>query len=126
MASRTQTAAVESEADPAVVLAVLGDPQRLADWAPAFVDRVEGEPGAWVAVKGDSSFALAVETSPAGTVDYLREVTPGRRGGAYLRVVPRPGGGSTIVMTVPVPPGGAAAEVTATLADELSALIGLV
>jgi catechol 2,3-dioxygenase-like lactoylglutathione lyase family enzyme len=122
---RTHTASAESDADPADVLAVLGDPRRIPEWAPAFVDRVEGEPGAWQAVKGDTRFALEVETSAAGTVDYLREVQPGRRGGAYLRVLPRPGGGSTIVMTVSVPPGAAATEVAATLADELAALAGL-
>ena len=37
----------------------------------------------------------------AGTVDYLREIAPGREGGAYIRVIPRPGGGSVVVMTVP-------------------------
>jgi catechol 2,3-dioxygenase-like lactoylglutathione lyase family enzyme len=123
--SPTQTAARGIDAEPAAVLALLADPRRLPDWAPAFADRVEGAEGAWEVVKGKDRFALEVVRSDAGTVDYLREVAPGRRAGAYLRATPRPGGGSTVVMTVPVPPGRSAQEVAATLAGELAALAQL-
>ena len=58
-------------------------------------------------------------------MDYLREVAPGREGGAYLRAVPRAGGGTVIVMTLPLLPGVDPAEIAATLTDELSVLAGL-
>ncbi len=61
----------------------------------------------------------------AGTVDYLREIAPGREGGAYIRVIPRPGGGSVVVMTVPLIPDTEPAAITATLRDELNTLISL-
>ena len=61
----------------------------------------------------------------AGTVDYLREITPGREGGAYLRVVPRPCGGSVLIMTLPVPPGADPAAAALTLENELAALNNL-
>lgn len=72
-------------------------------------------------------FGLRVAVSrDARAVDYLREVAPGREGGAYLRAVPRPGGGSVIVMTLPLPPGSDPATVAATLHDELGVLAALV
>ncbi len=62
----------------------------------------------------------------AGTVDYLREIAPGREGGAFLRVVPRPGGGSVVVMTLPLAPGAEQAATAATLRYELNALTNVV
>jgi hypothetical protein len=56
-------------------------------------------------------------------VDYLRQVAPGREGGAYIRVTPRLGGGSVIVMTLPVPPSADQTAVAATLTRELTALV---
>jgi hypothetical protein len=122
---RTQTAVLGIDADPAAVVALLADARRLPEWAPAFADRVEGADGAWEVIKGEDRFALEVVRSDAGTVDYLREVAPGRRGGAYLRATPRPGGGSTVVMTVPVAPGQSPQQVAATLSGELAALAQL-
>ncbi len=121
------TQSIESRVDPRAVLALLTDPRRIPDWAPAFADAVTGDAGSgWLARKGDRSFALRVVRVPdAGTVDYLREVAPGREGGAYLRVVPRPGDGSVVVMTVPLVPGAAPAATAATLRGELTTLVGL-
>ena len=80
----------------------------------------------WLVTKDGQAFTLRVTAVPAaGTVDYLREVAPGREGGAYLRVIPRPGGGSVIIMTLPVPPGADPAATAATLAAELAALVSL-
>ena len=62
----------------------------------------------------------------AGTVDYLREIAPGREGGAYMRAIPRPGGGSVVVMTLPLLPDAERTAVAATLRDELNALVSLV
>jgi len=58
-------------------------------------------------------------------VDYLRQVAPGREGGAYLRAIPRPGGGSVITMTLPLLPDVEPADTAATLARELAALASL-
>ena len=70
---------------------------------------------------------MRVDTSQdAGTVDYLREIAPGRQGGAYIRAIPRPGGGSVVVMTLPLLPGAERPAVAATLRDELNALVSIV
>jgi hypothetical protein len=68
---------------------------------------------------------LVVDARGSGTVDYLREVAPGRKGGAYLRVLPRPGHGSVVVMTVPLAPGADSAAVAANLQQELNSLVHL-
>jgi hypothetical protein len=59
------------------------------------------------------------------TVDYLRELAPGREGGAYIRAVPRPGGGSVVIMTLPLLAGVDPADTAAILRDELDALAPL-
>lgn len=58
-------------------------------------------------------------------MEYLRQVVPGREGGAYLRAIPRPGGGSVITMTLPLLPDADPADTAATLARELTALASL-
>ncbi len=124
---RTETQSAESDAPVANIVALLADAGRLPEWAPAFADEVRG--GArtgWQVTKDGRTFALQVAVSQdAGTVDYLREVAPGRVGGAYLRAIPRPGGGSVVVMTLPLLPGAGAASTTVTLAAELAALVSL-
>ena len=96
MGSRTETQSIESHVDPDAIVALLADPSRIPDWAPAFADAVTGDTQTgWRALKGGQAFALrVVAVKAAGTVDYLREIAPGREGGAYLRVLPRPGAGS--------------------------------
>lgn len=80
----------------------------------------------WRATKDGREFGLRVVLcSRAGTVDYLREVAPGREGGAYLRAVPRPGGGSVVTMTVPLLPEVDPVDTAATLRSELDALAAL-
>jgi hypothetical protein len=115
----TVTSGIETETSPEVVLQVLSDPRRLPEWAPGFADRVQaGAGGCWMITKGEKTFPIEVVTfGPALTVDYLREVAPGKKGGAFLRVLPQPRGGCVIVMTLPVPPG-ATAEGTATILDQ--------
>lgn len=126
--SRTDTQSIESEVEPALVVALLTDPRRLPEWAPAFADAVEAGSGTgWRVRKDGREFALRVALNEdAGTVDYLREVAPGREGGAYLRVIARPGGGSVIVMTVPRASGADSAAASSTLLEELGALSRLV
>lgn len=127
-AARTETQSIESRAPVTAVFALLGDPRRIPEWAPAFADEIHDDPySEWQATKDGQVFALRVATNPdAGTVDYLRQVAPGQEGGAYLRIIPRPGGGSVITMTVPLLPGVDPANTAATLAGELAALVSLV
>ena len=61
----------------------------------------------------------------AGAVDYIREMPEGKRGGAYIRVTPRPLGGSTVIMTVPIGPNTTESDVANTLKQELADLIRL-
>ena len=126
-ARRTDTQSVESDAAVASTVAVLADPGASPNGRPAFADSVSGEPSSgWQAIKDGRSFALRVVVNhDAGTVDYLREVAPGREGGAYIRAVPRPGGGSVITMTLPLLAGVDPSETAATLTRELTALVSL-
>jgi hypothetical protein len=115
----TVTSCIETDATPDLVLQVLSDPRRIPQWAPGFADRVEAdEGGCWRVTKGEKTFPIEVVAfGPARTVDYLREVSPERKAGAFLRVLPRPHRGCVIVMTLPVPPG-ASIEETATILDQ--------
>jgi Polyketide cyclase / dehydrase and lipid transport len=127
MTMRTITRSMESDASPDEVFRLLTDARRLPEWAPAFADRVDTDgPDGWKATKNGAAFRLEVAVvASARTVDYLRESVSGRKGGAYLRVQPRPGGGSVVVMTIPLFPGRPAEEADATLAQELESLARL-
>jgi len=126
--SRTVTRSVESDASVSAVLTVLTDPTRIPEWAPAFADRVADDHGSgWLATKDAMNFAMRLAVNhDAGTVDYLREVAPGREGGAYIRTFPRPGNGSVIVMTLPLLPDVDPTDTAATLNQEMSTLLALV
>jgi hypothetical protein len=106
---------------------LIADPRQIPKWAPGFADSVVRLPDSnWRATKNGQPFSLRVATNrDAGTADYLREVLPGREGGAYLRTVPRLGGGSVVVMVLPIVPGTDRTIVAATLRDELDALARL-
>ncbi len=118
---------MEADVDPDALLRLLANPARIPEWAPAFADTVKPDtPTRWLVTKGRVTFALDLVVALATrTVDYLREIAPGRVGGAYIRVVPRPGGGSVIIMTLAVSPGSAAGSVGAVLDQELHALVNL-
>ena len=126
--ARTETGSIETSASVEAVMRVLADPQRIPLWAPGFADAVSRDAsGSWTAVKDDREFAIRlVVEQRAGTVDYLREVAPGREGGAYIRAVSRPGGGAVIVMTLPRLPEVDAADTRAALRQELDRLKSLV
>jgi len=87
----TVTRSIETDTSPELIVQVLSDPRRIPQWAPGFADRVEtDEGGCWRVTKGEKTFPIEVVAfGPARTVDYLREVTPERKGGAFLRVMPR-------------------------------------
>jgi hypothetical protein len=127
MANRTETQSIESDLDPDAIFAILVDPTNLPQWAPTFADQVERDAhNIWQISKDGSTFSLEVAATPsARTLDYLRNVAPGKRGGAYLRVLPRPSGGSVVVMTIPIAPGADPQKVAATLSQELNGLIRL-
>jgi len=121
------TQSIEADVDPGTIFELLADPRYIPDWAPNFADEVTGdERSGWRVTKNGEVFSIRVVTATAvHTVDYLREIVPGREGGAYIRVVPRLGGGSVVVMTLPVPPGGDLENVSTVLNSELAALVRL-
>jgi hypothetical protein len=127
LAARTETQSVESDVDRDVVFEFVRDPRNLPAWAPGFVDTVTGDPDdGWQAHKDDRDFALRVVVfSDSRTVDILREVAPGREGGASTRVLLRPGGGSVVVMTLPILPGFDAATTATIINEELALLVHL-
>jgi hypothetical protein len=123
----TVTGSIDTDIIPELVIQVLSDPRRIPQWASGFADRAEpDECGCWRVIKGDKTFPIEVVTlDPARTVDYLREVTPGKKGGAFLQVLPGPSGGSVIVMTLPVPPEISAEQTLTILEQELKQLTNL-
>lgn len=73
-----------------------------------------------------ASFMLeAISHLPAGTVDYIREMANNKRGGAHIRVTPRPLWDGTITMTVPVAANTNDLDVASTAEQELAGLIRL-
>ena len=126
MSERTVTRSLESDLEPERILRVLNDPARLPEWAPVFADKVEHGQNGWRVTKNNESFNVQVNVSTvAGTVDFLREMADGKRGGAYARVFPRPLGGSVIVMTVPLAPNSDPIDVARDVEQELAALVSL-
>jgi hypothetical protein len=127
MANQTATRAVECDLEPGRVYDVLSDATNILKWAPVFADSVEpiGDLRYRVAKNGEG-FDLEVHLhTSAGAVDYVRELPNGRRGGAYVRVTPRPLGGSTICMTIPIGPTATEGEIGKILEQELAELVRL-
>jgi hypothetical protein len=127
MANQTVTRGAESELEASVIYDVLADPRNIPDWAPVFADSIQRFDGTNYSVtKGVETFRVEVAMHPSAcAVDYLREMPNNQRGGAYIRVTPRPLGGSTVVMTVPLGPKATESDVARTLEDELASLIQL-
>ena len=103
MSDRTVTRSVEAAVEPDAVVDVLTDAKLIPQWAPAFADTIEANAhDGWHVTKDGNTFSLQVAVARSNrTVDYLREIAPGKQGGAYIRVLPRPRGGSVVVMTLP-------------------------
>jgi len=127
MAPQTVTRAAESDLEPGRIYTVLAEASNAPKWAPGFADAIEHLGDVRYRVtKNGSSFKVEVTSNPsAGTVDFIREMPNGRRGGAYLRVTPRPLGGSSITITVPIGPATNESEVAKVLEQELADLIQL-
>jgi hypothetical protein len=127
MQTQTVTRSAESDLEPASLYDVLAEAGNIPKWAPVFADAIERiDDQHYRVTKSGGTFRLEIVLHPsAGTVDYLREMPGGRRGGAYIRVTPRPLGGSTITMTVPIGPNATESDVAKVLDQELADLIQL-
>jgi hypothetical protein len=127
MAKQTLTRAVETDLEPGRIYDVLSEASNIPTWAPVFADTLESIGDLrYRVMKNGEGFDLDVHLHPfAGAVDYVREMPNGKRGGAYIRVTPRPLGGSTICMTVPLGPNAVEAEVGVVVEKELAELIRL-
>jgi hypothetical protein len=127
MPTQTVTRAAESDSEPCGIYNVLADASNIPKWASAFADSIERVDDTHYSItKNHETFNLELFTHPsAGAVDYIREMPSGKRGGAYIRVTPRPVGGSVITMTVPVGPNVNESDVAKVLERELLDLIQL-
>jgi len=127
MQTQTVTRSAESDLEPGRLYDVLAQVSNIPKWAPVFADAIERlDDMHYRASKNSEVFNLEVFLHPpAGTVDYLREMPNGKRGGAYIRVTPRPLGGSTITMTVPIGPNTIESDIAKVLEQELADIIQL-
>jgi hypothetical protein len=127
MTARTVTRSIEVSAAPDLVLGVLREATRIPEWAPTFADSIEPSGDGWMVTRNKTSFRIRVDVHPSTRcVDILREIAPGEEGGAYIRVLPRPGGGSVIVLTIPIIPTSNEERSAAIASDELSRIAALV
>ena len=127
MPNQTITRSAESDVKPVEIYNVLAEVSNIPKWAPVFADTIECiDDTHYRVTKNGTGFNLEVVLHPsAGTVDYIREMAENRRGGAYIRVIPRPRGGSTITITLPIGPGSNESDVADVLEQEISALVHL-
>jgi hypothetical protein len=115
-----ETRSISIAAPPGAVLAVVGDPYRLPDWAPAFASAVEAEGDHWLIGSGDARFAIGVRVSAEqGTVDLLRPNDESL--GARMRVLHNHAG-SELVFTLVFPAGTESAAIAAQMATVESEL----
>ncbi len=127
MSNQTVTRTVESDVEPFDIYNVLADISNIPKWAPVFADAIERiDDTHYRVTKNGTGFDLEVFLHPsAGTVDYIRKMADDRRGGAYIRVIPRPRGGSTITITLPIGPDSNESDIADVLEQEISALVHL-
>jgi hypothetical protein len=123
---RAETRSISIAAPPAAVLAVVADPRRLPEWAPAFARGVQPDGDDWLVDTGEGRARITVRVSPEhGTVDLLRATDPTR--GAFSRVVHN-GDGSEYLFTLVFADGATEAAVSrqmATVETELEAVRAL-
>jgi Polyketide cyclase / dehydrase and lipid transport len=121
-----ETRTISIAAPPAVVLAVVADPRRLPEWAPAFARGVQPDGEGWLIDTGEGRARITVRVSPEhGTVDLLRATDPTR--GAFSRVVHNRDG-SEYLFTLVFPDGTTEAAMSrqmTTVESELEALRAL-
>ena len=127
MLNQTVTRTADSDVESFDIYNVLAEISNIPKWAPVFADAIERVDDTHYRVtKSGTGFDLEVFLHPsAGTVDYIRKMADNRRGGAYIRVIPRPRGGSTITITLPIGPDSNESDVADVLEQEISALVHL-
>jgi hypothetical protein len=127
MPTQTVSRTVESDSEPIEIYNVLAEVSNIPKWAPVFADAIERiDDTHYIVTKNGETFNLELFLHPsAGTVDYIREMPNNKRGGAYVRVVPRPRGGSAITMILPIGPNTNESDIARTLEQELTELIRL-
>jgi uncharacterized protein YndB with AHSA1/START domain len=120
---RAETRGISIAAPPATVLALVGDPRRLPEWAPAFARGVRPDGDDWLIDSGEGEARITVRVSPEhGTVDILDPTDPTR--GAFSRVVHNHDG-SEYLFTLFFPDGTPEAVISrqmGTVEDELQAV----
>ena len=128
MPQQTVTHSIETGSEPEKLLKLLAEAENIPKWAPVFADKIDriGESRCRVTKSGEAFEFEVIANKAAGTVDYLREMPGGKRGGgAYIRVIPRPLGGSSISITVPMAPNTTPADLAKLLDQELAELVRL-
>jgi len=127
MPLQTVTRAAESDLEPIEIYNVLAEVSNIPKWAPVFADSIERiDTTHFRVAKNGDAFNMELFLHPSAlAVDYIREMADNRRGGAYIRVTPRPLGGSAVIITVPIGPTTNEAEVAKVLEQELADLIRL-
>jgi hypothetical protein len=127
MGQQTTTLAIESNVEPTVIFVFLSDVVNIPKWSPVFADEVERiDEFRCLATKSGTSFEFEIHKNEgARTVDYIRQMSGGKSGGAFIRVTHRPLGGSSISMTVPVATNATVDDVTRVLRQELNELVRL-
>ncbi|HMJ33177.1 MAG TPA: SRPBCC family protein [Baekduia sp.] len=124
--SRAETRSISIAAPPAAVLALVADPRRLPEWAPAFARGVQPDGDDWLIDTGEAQARITVRVSPEhGTVDLLSATDPTR--GAFSRVVHNHDG-SEYLFTLFFPDGTPETAISrqmATVEDELQAVRAL-
>jgi hypothetical protein len=127
MSEQTVTRAAESASEPLEIYRLLVEAENIPKWASPFADSIARLDDTHYSItKNGETFDLEVIAhSSAATVDYIREMPNGKRGGAYIRVTPGPVTGSVISMTVPVSPNADESDVEAVVERELRDLVQL-
>ena len=128
MSRQTVTGTAESDCAPTAFYSVLAEANNIPKWASAFADSITRVDDTHHTItKSSVAFEMeVVANESAVTVDYIRQLPSGKRGGAYIRVMPRPAGGSVITMTLPIGPNANEPDITKVLEQELLDLIQLV
>ncbi len=104
--SRCATRSIFIDADPDVVMNLVGDPHALPRWAPRFATAVRRHGDTWLVGAAGQERAIRVRVGRSyRTVDFLPAKARGPvTGGFFGRVLPN-GGGSELVFSLLLPDG---------------------
>ncbi|ADB50712.1 SRPBCC family protein [Conexibacter woesei] len=101
LTSRSATRSASVPAPPETVIALLGDPQRLSEWAPEFARSIRPDDDGWLVETdaGPQPLEFRIDAEH-GTVDLVRPGDTSR--GAFIRTIPNRNG-SEVVFTLLFP-----------------------